>query len=34
MDAVGNDLGDTDIVTFVWCNECFNPEKSDTFLEV
>lgn len=28
-------LGDTDMVTFMWCNECFNPEKPDTyFLEV
>ncbi len=24
-------LGDTDLVTFMWCNECFNPEKPDTF---
>lgn len=24
-------LGDTDMVTFMWCNECFNPEKPDTF---
>ena len=22
-----------DLVTFMWCNECFNPEKSDTFFE-
>ena len=28
-------LGDTDMVTIMWCNECFNPEKPDTyFLEV
>lgn len=28
-------LGDTDLVTFMWANECFNPEKPDTyFLEV
>ena len=28
-------LGDTDMVTVMWCNECFNPEKPDTyFLEV
>ncbi|MGN0571777.1 MAG: capsular polysaccharide biosynthesis protein CapF [Candidatus Fimenecus sp.] len=28
-------LGDTDMVTFMWCNECFNPENPDTyFLEV
>ena len=24
-------LGDTDLVTFMWVNECFNPEKPDTF---
>lgn len=23
--------GDTDMVTFMWCNECFVPEKPDTF---
>jgi UDP-2-acetamido-2,6-beta-L-arabino-hexul-4-ose reductase len=28
-------LGDTDMVTFMWCNECFDPTKPDTyFLEV
>ncbi|MEG1834491.1 MAG: capsular polysaccharide biosynthesis protein CapF [Oscillospiraceae bacterium] len=28
-------LGETDMVTFMWCNECFNNEKPDTyFLEV
>lgn len=28
-------LGDTDMVTFMWCNEVFDPEKPDTyFLEV
>jgi len=28
-------LGNTDMVTFMWCNECFNPEKPDTYsLEV
>ena len=28
-------LGDTDLVTFMWCNECFDPNKPDTFfLEV
>lgn len=27
------DLGDTDMVTFMWCNECFNPDKPDTFFE-
>lgn len=26
-------LGDTDMVTFMWCNECFNPNKPDTFFE-
>ena len=27
-------LSDTeDLVTFMWCNECFNPEKPDTFYE-
>lgn len=26
-------LGDTDMVTFMWANECFNPEKPDTFFE-
>ena len=24
-------LGDTDMVTFMWCNECFNPDRPDTF---
>lgn len=28
-------LGDCDMVTVMWCNECFDPEKPDTyFLEV
>ncbi len=28
-------LGDTDMVTLMWCNECFDPERPDTyFLEV
>ncbi|MDR0958456.1 MAG: capsular polysaccharide biosynthesis protein CapF [Clostridiales bacterium] len=28
-------LGDTDLVTIMWCNECFDPHKPDTtFLEV
>ena len=28
-------LGDTDLVTFMWANECFDPEKPDTcYLEV
>lgn len=26
-------LGDTDMVTFMWCNECFNPDKPDTYYE-
>lgn len=26
-------LGNTDMITFMWCNECFNPEKPDTFFE-
>lgn len=24
-------LGDTDMVTFMWCNECFDPEHPDTY---
>lgn len=26
-------LGNTDMVTFMWCNECFDPTKPDTFFE-
>lgn len=26
-------LGDTDMVTFMWCNECFDPDKPDTYFE-
>ena len=26
-------LGDTDLVTFMWCNECFDPERPDTYYE-
>lgn len=26
-------LGDADMVTFMWCSECFDPEKPDTFFE-
>ena len=26
-------LGDTDMVTLTWCNECFDPERPDTILE-
>ena len=25
--------GDTDLVTFMWCNECFNPDRPDTYFE-
>ena len=25
--------GDTDMVTLMWCNECFNPDKPDTIFE-
>lgn len=24
-------LGDSDMVTFMWCNECFDPNRPDTF---
>lgn len=27
-------LGDSDMVTFMWCNECFDPDKPDTFFEI
>lgn len=27
-------LGDNDMVTFMWCNECFDPDKPDTFFEI
>ncbi len=23
--------GDTDLITFMWCSECFSPEKPDTY---
>ena len=26
--------GDTDLVTLMWCNECFNPGKPDTIAEL
>ena len=26
-------LGDTDMMTFMWCNECFDPQNPDTFFE-
>ncbi len=26
-------LGDTDMITFMWANECFDPNKPDTFFE-
>ncbi|MEG2639062.1 MAG: capsular polysaccharide biosynthesis protein CapF, partial [Clostridiales bacterium] len=25
--------GDTDMVTFMWCNECFNSHQPDTYFE-
>lgn len=25
--------GDTDLITVMWCNECFNPEHPDTYFE-
>ncbi len=25
--------GDNDLVTFMWCNECFDPEHPDTYFE-
>ncbi len=25
--------GDTDLVTLMWCNECFNPGRPDTVSE-
>ncbi len=25
--------GDTDLITFMWCNECFDPNKPDTYFE-
>ena len=27
-------IGHTDLITFMWANECYNPEKPDTFFEV
>ena len=26
-------VGNSDLITVVWCNECFNPEKPDTYYE-
>ncbi|MFI3263714.1 MAG: capsular polysaccharide biosynthesis protein CapF [Rikenellaceae bacterium] len=26
-------LGEDDMVTFMWCNECFDPQNPDTFFE-
>ncbi|MGO4547615.1 NAD-dependent epimerase/dehydratase family protein [Paenibacillus sp. 2TAB23] len=26
-------IGNTDMVTFMWVNECFNPDKPDTYFE-
>lgn len=28
-----SNIGDTDLVTFMWCNECFDPDKPDTYFE-
>ena len=25
--------GDTDLITFMWCNECFDPNKPDTYFD-
>lgn len=25
--------GEIDLITFMWCNECFDPEKPDTYFE-
>lgn len=25
--------GDTELITFMWCNECFDPNKPDTYFE-
>lgn len=27
-------LGESDMVTVMWCNECFDPQKPDTFCEI
>ncbi|MEG1719541.1 MAG: capsular polysaccharide biosynthesis protein CapF, partial [Clostridia bacterium] len=27
-------LGKEDMVTFMWCNECFNKNKPDTYFEI
>ena len=26
-------IGESDLVTFMWCNECFDPEVPDTYFE-
>ena len=26
-------VGETDLVTIMWCNECFDPERPDTIYE-
>ena len=26
-------IGDTDSITFMWCNECFDPNNPDTYYE-
>ena len=28
-----SNTGETDLVTVMWCNEIFDPEKPDTFYE-
>ena len=34
-ETLTHNIGDTDMVTVMWVNEAFNPEKPDTyFLEV
>ena len=25
--------GDTDLVTLMWCNECYDPDRPDTMAE-
>ena len=30
--SIVND-GDTDLVTLIWCNECFDPDRPDTIYE-
>lgn len=28
-----SNVGDTDLVTLMWCNECFDPDNADTIYE-